>query len=68
MPVEPLFDLSAVDLTRDVVPLDEIRACVPHRFEFALLDGIVHFDPVTLNAVALTGWAKTIAWTCGCFR
>ena len=51
MPVEPLFDLSAVDLTRDVVPLDEIRACVPHRFEFALLDGIVHFDPVTLNAV-----------------
>ena len=51
MPIEPLFDLSAVDLTRGVVPLDEIRACVPHRFEFALLDGIVHFDPVTLNAV-----------------
>lgn len=43
-----IFDLAQHDLTRDLVPLEEIRAAVPHRYEFALLDGVLSLkmDPV----------------------
>jgi 3-hydroxyacyl-[acyl-carrier-protein] dehydratase len=50
---EPFFDLTRFDLTRSIIPVEEIRRIVPHRFEFALLDGIVHYDAETSDAV---GW------------
>ena len=37
-----LLDLSAIDLNRVVVPLDEIRKVIPQRFEMELLSGIVY--------------------------
>ncbi len=45
---ELLFDLSTHDLSKDAVPLAEIRDAVPHRHEFALLDGVlsIRTDPV----------------------
>jgi 3-hydroxyacyl-[acyl-carrier-protein] dehydratase len=37
-----LFDLSAIDLNRVVVSIEEIRKYIPHRFEMEMLSGIVH--------------------------
>jgi 3-hydroxyacyl-[acyl-carrier-protein] dehydratase len=37
-----LLDLSAIDLNRVVVPLEEIRKIIPQRYEMELLSGIVH--------------------------
>ena len=37
-----LLDLSAIDLNRVVVPLDEIRKIIPQRYEMELLSGIVY--------------------------
>ena len=42
MPPEPLLDLSSIDLTQIVVSEDEIRRLLPQRYEFAMLDGILH--------------------------
>lgn len=45
---ELLFDLSKHDLDGGGVSLADIRAVVPHRYEFALLDGVLSYrsDPV----------------------
>ena len=40
-----LLDLSAIDLNRVVVPLEEIRKVIPQRFEMEMLSGIVHDEP-----------------------
>jgi len=39
-----LAELSELDLSRDVVPDDELRRLVPHDHEFRMLDGICHLD------------------------
>jgi len=39
-----LADLAELDLSRDVVPDDELRHLVPHDHEFKMLDGICHLD------------------------
>jgi 3-hydroxyacyl-[acyl-carrier-protein] dehydratase len=65
MPLTPFFDLARIDLTKHVVPLDEIRRIVPHRHEMALLDGIVHFDPETMDAVGYHDVAKDAFWVRG---
>lgn len=49
MPPPALLDLATLDLSRSLVPLDEIRAANPQRHEFALLDGIVHEDRENLT-------------------
>jgi 3-hydroxyacyl-[acyl-carrier-protein] dehydratase len=65
MPLEPYFDLSKMDLTREAVPLEEIRRLVPHRHEFALLDGIVHYDPQTSDAIGYHDVKKDAFWVRG---
>lgn len=51
MPTELLFDLSRIDIHRDVFNQEEIRRCNPHRHEMELLNGIVHYEPAELVAV-----------------
>ncbi len=65
MPSTTLFDISNIDLTREVVPIDEVRSMIPHRFEFALLDGIVHFDPESLDAMGFHDARPDAFWVRG---
>jgi len=65
MATAPFFDLSQLDLTKDVVPIEEIRRLVPHRHEFALLDGIVMFDPKTSDAVGYHDLRPDAFWVRG---
>ncbi|HYC79148.1 MAG TPA: 3-hydroxyacyl-ACP dehydratase FabZ family protein [Planctomycetota bacterium] len=62
---ELLFDLSSRDLTRDVVPLSEIRASVPHRHEFALLDGVLAYQPDPVEAVGYHDARPDAFWVRG---
>jgi 3-hydroxyacyl-[acyl-carrier-protein] dehydratase len=65
MPLVTLFDIGGIDLTREVIPVDEIRRYVPHRHEFALLDGIVHFDDETMDAVGYHDTRTDAFWVRG---
>ena len=44
MPPQPLFDMSVIDYDNVAITHDEIYAVNPHRYEFALLDGIMFMD------------------------
>jgi 3-hydroxyacyl-[acyl-carrier-protein] dehydratase len=39
-----LFDLSSIDLNHVVIPIEEIRKILPHRYEMEMLSGIVYFS------------------------
>ncbi|MGE3171875.1 MAG: 3-hydroxyacyl-ACP dehydratase FabZ family protein [Planctomycetota bacterium] len=58
----PLIDLSALDLSRDVVAEAELRELVPHRDTFQLLDGICHFDPEQKVVVGYKDWPADPWW------
>lgn len=53
MPPEILFDMSKFDPMATVVTKDEIYQLNPHRYEFALLDGLCHLD---LEAMEMAGF------------
>ena len=59
---QPLVDLNALDLTRDVVPEAELRAILPHRGRFQLLDGVCHFDPERQLAIGYKDWPADAWW------
>lgn len=65
MKPEPLFDLSAVDFDRTIITAEEIRQRNPHRHEMQLLDGLVHFDPETLDAVGYHDLQSDAFWVRG---
>ena len=65
MPTSPLLDLSSLDLTRTVFDKAAIRGHNPHRFEFELLDEIVHFDEETLEAVGYHDLKEDAFWVRG---
>ena len=52
-----LIDLSNIDLNKVIVPIEEIRKLIPHRYEMEMLSGIVYeerdmvvgFKDFTLN-------------------
>lgn len=44
MPPPVILDPSTLDFDHPIADRDEIRRVNPHRFEFALLDGIVYSD------------------------
>ena len=62
--VAPVIDPTAFDFSRPIAGIEEIRAANPHRFEFELLTGIVHVDPVAkvivgfVDAKADDFWAR----------
>ncbi len=59
---QPLVDLNALDLSRDVVTEDDLRSVLPHRGRFQLLDGICHFDPERKLAVGYKDWGADAWW------
>jgi 3-hydroxyacyl-[acyl-carrier-protein] dehydratase len=59
---QPLVDLNALDLSRDVVSEDELRSILPHRGRFQLLDGICHFDPERKLAIGYKDWPVDAWW------
>jgi 3-hydroxyacyl-[acyl-carrier-protein] dehydratase len=61
----PIVDLAALDLSKDVVPVEEIRSLVPHRSYFQLIDGICHFDPEQQLVVAYKDWPADAWWAEG---
>jgi len=62
---QPLVDLQSLDLTKDVIPDEELRAALPHRDHFQLLDGICHFDPELNVAVGYKKWDDEPWWASG---
>jgi 3-hydroxyacyl-[acyl-carrier-protein] dehydratase len=65
MALAPFFDLSRFELAKDAVPVEEIRRLVPHRHEFALIDGIVHYDPENSDAIGYHEVRKDAFWVRG---
>jgi 3-hydroxyacyl-[acyl-carrier-protein] dehydratase len=61
----PIVDLATLDLTRDVVPEAELRATLPHRAEFQLLDGICHLDREHGIAIGYKDWDAEPWWARG---
>lgn len=63
---EPVVaDLSAYDFARPLAGIEQIRAANPHRFEFEMLTGIVHIDPVKHVIVGFKDMHAEDFWTRG---
>jgi len=61
----PLVDLEQLDLSRIVVPDEELRRLLPHRDHFQLLDGICYLDPERDLAVGFKDWEAAPWWGSG---
>ncbi|MBX3461689.1 MAG: hypothetical protein KF830_00825 [Planctomycetes bacterium] len=59
---QPLVDLAALDLSRDVLSEAELRQILPHRGRFQLLDGVCHFDPERQLAIGYKDWPADAWW------
>lgn len=57
-----IVDLSNLDLSKDVVPEEELRSILPHRHEFLMLDGICHLDTEKKLAVGYKDWGADAWW------
>lgn len=62
---QPLVDLQSLDLSRSVIPDEELRTLLPHRDHFQLLDGICHFDPERKLMVGWKDWPADAWWAKG---
>lgn len=60
-----IVDLAMLDLSRDVVSEEELRAILPHAHEFRLLDGICHLDVEAGIAVGYKDWSVDPWWARG---
>ena len=66
MPAEqPAIDPTAFDFARPIAGIDEIRAVNPHRYEFEMLTGIVHVDPVAHVVVGFKDTSPDDFWARG---
>ena len=63
MPAAALVDLESLDLSRTVVDAEGVRALCLQRNRFAMLDGILHFDPTTELIVGFKELALSDWWT-----
>lgn len=52
MPPPLLIDLEKIDLSQVCMGRDEVYEVLPHRHEFALLDGVCHLDHANQQIVA----------------
>lgn len=59
---QPIVDLSALDLSRNVITEEDLRSTLPHRGTFQLLDGVCHFDAVRKLAVGYKDWSADAWW------
>lgn len=62
---QPIVDLTTLDLTTNVVTEEELRATLPHRDVFQLLDGVCHFDRERAIAVGYKDWSADPWWAAG---
>lgn len=62
---QPIVDLASLDLTKDVVPDDVLRRCLPQADTFKLLDGICHLDTEKNIAVGYKDWDENPWWAKG---
>lgn len=62
---EPIVARGAWSVERVLVGKDGIREWVPQRFEFEMLDGILHFDERELAAVAFKEVSPNDFWVRG---
>ena len=60
-----LVDLSTLDLSRDVVSEEELRQVIPHRAEFAMIDGVCHLDLEKGVVVGYKDWDENPWWAAG---
>ncbi|HLU40511.1 MAG TPA: hypothetical protein VK081_14095 [Planctomycetota bacterium] len=60
-----LVDLAELDLSQDVVPEEELRAMLPHAYEFQLIDGICHLDLEQGIVVGYKRWDANPWWARG---
>lgn len=65
MPPPALLDLSAIDVSRVIVTREEIYERLPHRYEFMLLDGIVHLDLQNRTAIGFRDIHEDEWWVRG---
>lgn len=65
MPPQPLLDLSALDPSKVIVSRDEVYAVNPHRYEFALLDGLLHLDFDAQEMAAVVNLTEQDFWVRG---
>ena len=61
----PLFDLSALNLSEDVLPEEELRALLPQDHEFRMLDGICCLDIEEKIVVGYKDWDDNPWWARG---
>ena len=60
-----LIDLATLDLEHDVLPEEELRAMLPHRYEFQLIDGVCHLDLEEGVIVGYKDWDDDPWWKRG---
>ena len=60
-----LVDLAKLDLSRVVMPIEEIRQYNPHRFEMEQLSGVIHLDPAAGEIVAFKDVRPDEFWVRG---
>ena len=60
-----LVDLSKIDLTRVVIPLERIREINPHRYEMEQLSGIIYLDSAAGQIVAFKDVGQSEFWIRG---
>ena len=65
MLMETALDLSAFDYANPLIGIEQIRSINPHRFEFEMLTGIVHIDPVKHQIVGFKDMSANDFWVRG---
>jgi 3-hydroxyacyl-[acyl-carrier-protein] dehydratase len=60
-----ILDLSTLDLSSEVMEIEEIRAMVPQSHEFQMLDGVVHLDVEAGTIVCYKDWDEEPWWARG---
>jgi 3-hydroxyacyl-[acyl-carrier-protein] dehydratase len=65
MPPQLLYDLSNIDLTRDVYDQEAIRESNPQRGHMEMLNGIVFVDPETVRIIGYKDVRQDEFWVAG---
>lgn len=63
--IEPFLDLSAIDFSRVVADIDEIRRYNPQRFEMEMLTAVVYLDPAGTYIVGYKDVSTSDFWVRG---
>jgi len=61
----PIIDLETLDLSRDIISEEELRAILPQTHEFRMLDAICHLDLEAGIAVGYKDWDANPWWAKG---